>query len=153
MIKFLLWIWQLPQNLVGFFMTLNRVAVLKHKVYISEDKKNKEIKVYYTNNVAGCGVSLGDYIILDYKHYYPSLDPNNITEWMKTTIKHEYGHSIQSKMLGPLYLLVVGLPSAIFNNLWQRLFMRHLTPSESIKWYYNRYPEKWADRLGGVIRR
>lgn len=27
------------------------------------------------------------------------------------TLKHEYGHSIQSKILGPLYLIVIGLPS------------------------------------------
>jgi hypothetical protein len=27
--------------------------------------------------------------------------------------RHEYGHTIQSHLLGPLYLLVVGLPSII----------------------------------------
>ena len=24
--------------------------------------------------------------------------------------------------------------------------------TDRIKWYYNRYPEKWADKLGGVRR-
>jgi hypothetical protein len=27
--------------------------------------------------------------------------------------RHEYGHTIQSHLLGPLYLLVIGLPSII----------------------------------------
>lgn len=30
------------------------------------------------------------------------------------TIKHEYGHQLQSYILGPLYLLIIGLPSGLW---------------------------------------
>ena len=78
------------------------------------------------------GASLGRYIVL--KPY------DNMT-----TVRHEYGHVRQSRMLGPLYLIVVGIPSAI-NNLRSR---RSQTVRNN---YYNMYPENWADKLGGVIR-
>jgi len=29
------------------------------------------------------------------------------------TLVHEYGHTIQSIILGPLYLLIIGIPSSI----------------------------------------
>lgn len=32
-------------------------------------------------------------------------------------LTHEYGHSIQSLLLGPIYLLAVGLPSIAWNRL------------------------------------
>lgn len=57
---------------------------------------------------------------------------------------HEYGHTIQSAVLGPLYLPVIGIPSAIWANLpafQKRRSKEHLS-------YYRFYPEKWANRLG-----
>lgn len=104
------------------------------------------IKVYFTNNVFGCGVSLGDYILLD--ESYLNLSEHKLME----TVYHEHGHQLQSKRLGWLYLIVVGLTSAIFNNLWDRLFHKKWYYKDRNKWYYNRFPEKWADRLGGVVR-
>jgi hypothetical protein len=86
------------------------------------------------------GASLGNYIIL------PKI------KCTSATVKHEYGHSIQSRFFGPLYLLAIGLPSAVCNNLWDRAFHKEWKTSERIKWYYARYPEKWADKLGGVER-
>lgn len=57
---------------------------------------------------------------------------------------HEYGHSIQSLILGPLYLPVVGLPSL----LWARLpVFVHARQKNRIS-YFSFYTEKWADRLG-----
>lgn len=73
------------------------------------------------------GVSLGKYII--------------VNQWMPTKeIMHEYGHCIQSRYLGWLYLIVIGLPSL----LWA-MFYRG-------KNYYSFYTERWADKLGGVNR-
>jgi hypothetical protein len=57
---------------------------------------------------------------------------------------HEYGHSIQSAVLGPLYLPIIGIPSAIWANLpalQKRRSHQHLS-------YYRFFPEKWANRLG-----
>ncbi len=60
-------------------------------------------------------------------------------------IEHEYGHSIQSLFFGPLYLVIIGLPSilkVIYGSIFFAIRKR--------KWqnYYKGYPEKWADELG-----
>ena len=62
---------------------------------------------------------------------------------------HEYGHAMQSKLLGPFYLFVVGIPSVcrfIYSNLYAK--------KHKVSWngYFKGFPENWADRLGGVNR-
>ncbi len=135
----LLLLWQLPQNLIGFLLTRKSRAT---KDFICND--GEKITVYFTKNVFSCGVSLGNYIILDYDIYFN----RNIT----TTVNHEHGHQKQSKFLGWFYLLVVGLTSAVANNLWDRLFHKDWTDYQRKIWYYNRFPENWADKLGNVAR-
>jgi hypothetical protein len=84
-------------------------------------------------------VSLGSYIIVS-------------KQASSTVIFHEYGHYRQSKLLGPLYLLLVGIPSCLFNNVWDRLAHKKWSTERRVAWYYSRYPESWADKLGGVKR-
>lgn len=57
---------------------------------------------------------------------------------------HEYGHTVQSLILGPLYLPVIGLPSAIWLNTPRFSNRRHNAQSS----YYAFYTERWANRLG-----
>ena len=59
------------------------------------------------------------------------------------TEKHEWGHTRQSLLLGPLYLPLVGLPSLLWATWW--------TPLRSTS-YFRFFTERWADRLGGVRR-
>lgn len=90
-----------------------------------------------------CGVSLGCYVLLgDY-----SMDCIEIKD-------HEWGHTRQSLLLGPLYLLLIGIPSGL-GNLYDRWFHtpeRGWSHEESYLWYYSQPWEKWADKLGGVKR-
>jgi hypothetical protein len=58
-------------------------------------------------------------------------------------LRHERGHSVQSLYLGPLYLLAVGLPSAV-------LFYYRRWRKKDANWYHSKYPEAWADRCGQV---
>ncbi len=58
-------------------------------------------------------------------------------------IKHEYGHTLQSKKLLILYLPVIGLPSLIWNRLFKGYRLRNK------KSYYSFYTESWANSLGG----
>jgi hypothetical protein len=60
---------------------------------------------------------------------------------------HEYGHSRQSAMLGPLYLLVVGIPS-----LMRVAYSRYYRKKHGHAWkrYFDAFPENWADTLGGI---
>lgn len=130
--EFLLYLHQLPQNIVGF--------IVSRHCYV---KTVCGIKVYFKKSLMGSGVSLGNYIILDdiYDGWYD----------LGTTVRHEHGHQKQSLYLGWLYLIVVGLPSAV-GNIIDRTFHKYWDSDKRKKWYYSRYPENWADRLGGVHR-
>lgn len=121
--ELLLYIWQLPQNLVG---------LLLRAIYKGYDSNYEDAIVRRSTTMSG-GISLGKYII--------------ISQWSKqSTIMHEYGHCRQSKYLGWLYLLLIGLPSIV----WASLYDRVVKPTKN--GYYKFYTESWADRLGGVKR-
>ena len=131
----LLYLWQLPQHLAALIVWL--VLDLSHKESSVHGKDVLGERVILVT-VKGLGVSLGNYIFLD--------TPINMT------LMHERGHSKQSVMFGPLYLLIIGIPSGVFNNLWDRVFHKRWSLEKRYRWYYGRYPEKQADRLGGVQR-
>ena len=120
----ILYLWQLPQNLAGLLLVL----VLKPE----DSYQFNRARLYYATRMRG-GISLGRYIIVR----SAMRDYSGRTEW------HEYGHSRQSMFLGPLYLLVIGLPSLLWAAVWQ--------PGHGSS-YYDFYTEKWADKLGGVDR-
>lgn len=124
--KILLYLWQLPQHLLGLLLIL-----------LSRSKK--EGSYYVAQKFFNAGISLGRYIILQEDCVYSN------------TVKHEMGHSIQSKYLGWLYLLIVGVPS-ITRNIYDRIFHKKWALFDRYKWYYEGFPEKQADKLGGVKR-
>ncbi|GMO48359.1 MAG: hypothetical protein Pg6C_10940 [Treponemataceae bacterium] len=136
--KIVLYIWQVPQHLLalvlwGFLKIFKKVLLVEHSPFFPEN-------IFITVDVKGWGVSLGKYIFMDCG-YNKNIDRS-----------HEIGHTYQSIFFGPLYLLVIGIPSAIFNNLRDRLFHKKWSFQQRYKWYYSRYPEAWADRLGEVQR-
>ena len=57
---------------------------------------------------------------------------------------HEYGHSVQSLALGPLYLPVIGLPSLVWARS-RRLAQRRRAAGHS---YYDFFTERWANAWG-----
>lgn len=129
-----LFLWQLPQNIVGAFCTLSYNKL--HPYYTRDgDLVDVYFKPWFNS-----GISLGDIIILDSMY-----DQGVSVETLYTTIYHEHGHQIQSRILGPLYLVLIGLPSLI-GNLVFRLF------KINSKYYYKQPWEAWADKLGGVVR-
>lgn len=115
----LLFVWQLPQNLLGLLFLLFLRGEQVHTL--------NGIKFYLSELFPG-GISLGQYIILGYSN--------------EKSAAHEYGHCIQSKILGPLYLIIVGMPSLIHAAL-------HDCKSVG-KTYYHFWTERWANNLGGV---
>ncbi|MCR5684749.1 MAG: hypothetical protein K6G81_04900 [Lachnospiraceae bacterium] len=58
-------------------------------------------------------------------------------------LAHEYGHTVQSALLGPLYLPVIGLPSLVWANFKPLMKLRR---TKNIS-YYRFYPERWANRI------
>lgn len=125
-----LWLWQLPQNLLGLLL----LAIYGWSAKIDVKGHNHLAPsswIHFSKKMRG-GISLGRYIILSERY-----------ETKYNTWHHERGHSIQSMYLGPLYLLVIGLPSILWAMWWN--YGRGVS-------YYRFYTERWADKLGGVQR-
>ena len=57
---------------------------------------------------------------------------------------HEFGHAVQSAILGPLFLPVMGIPSFLWCNLPP---CRRLRREKGVS-YYRFYPESTANKLG-----
>ena len=132
--NFLLWLWQLPQHLLALIIW--RFLKSSGKIISVRRERNKRC---ITVDVPSWGVSLGQYVFMD--QHYEGEDWN-----------HEFGHSKQSLYCGWLYLLIIGIPSAVFNNLWDRLFHKKWDWEKRKQWYYSRWPENQADTLGNVQR-
>ena len=62
----------------------------------------------------------------------------------KELCAHEYGHSVQSVILGPLFLPVIGLPSSLWCMLPYFVRMRE---RKGIS-YHSLYTERWANFIG-----
>lgn len=120
----LLYAWQLPQNLLGLLL----VALYAPEFHIDF----RTVRIYYSTRMRG-GISLGHYVLLQDIFWEGGGDSE----------LHEYGHSLQSMYLGPLYLFVIGIPSILWAAWWNK--GRGMS-------YYSFYTEAWADRLGGVNR-
>lgn len=120
-------LWQLPQDLAGLVFGL----FMKDKRRVRGIPGIPDtVRVLCSPSMSG-GISLGHFI------YVKRSDDVRI-------IRHEYGHYRQSRILGPLYLLVIGLPSLFWAVWWH--------PGRRMS-YYHFWPERWADRLAGLERK
>ena len=121
--RYISYLHQLPQHLIALLLRL---------IYKGNDSEYNGCIVRRSVYLRG-GISLGKYII--------------VNQWFREVdIKHEYGHSVQSRYLGWLYLIVVGLPSLLWAIMYGRMIR------QSYNGYYKFYTERNADKLGGVNR-
>ena len=120
----ILFIWQLPQHIVAIIYFGYLVMMCKD---LGVDSRYKQATVIPC--IMRGAVTLGNYVFVGLNSEY------------RKTVKHELGHTIQSKILGPLYLIIIGIPSITYCGL------RRLFPSLRKKNYYNFYTEKWANNL------
>lgn len=120
----ILFIWQLPQHIVAFIYFEYLVMMCKD---LGVDSRYKQAIVIPC--VMRGAITLGNYVFVGLNSEY------------KETVKHELGHTIQSKILGPLYLIVIGIPSITYWGL------RRLFPSLRKKDYYDFFSEKSANYL------
>jgi len=131
----LLFLWELPQNILGLLLW-----GLEHLVDGPHERvfENERLFLRSRRNA----VSLGLFVFWgEGVTRYAILDHN--------TRPHEYGHTFQSRWFGPLYLPLIGVPSVmrvLYSILYREVTGRRWTG------YFNGYPENWADRLGGVVR-
>ena len=120
----ILFIWQLPQHIVAIIYFGYLVMMCKD---LGVDSRYKQATVIPC--IMRGAVTLGNYVFVGLNSEY------------RKTVKHELGHTIQSKILGPLYLIVIGIPSITYCGL------RRIFPSLRKKNYYDFYTEKWANNL------
>ena len=126
-----LYIWQLPQHLLGLFIWV----ILKTTKQTLKPFKLQDYPDCLIIPTTGQSFCTGKYVFV-YKDYCENL------------LKHEIGHSIQSKYLGPLFIIVFGIPSIC--AVIGREAHRKLSKEEKYRWYFSRFPENWANKLGGA---
>lgn len=121
--------WGLIQTAAGFIMFLTSIRS-RHAWY------NGAVATFWDRPY---GISLGLFIFIPPKARFYNAGKYHFTneEIQSRLLVHEYGHTFQSLILGPLYFLVVGLPSVIWGMVKK--------PGIS---YFSFYAEKWANHLG-----
>ncbi len=129
----LFYLWQFTfaiiQNLIGAAM----FAVYKIRGAESELYHNAVITYIEKKNFGG--ISLGIFIF---------INKNRIGDERHDTKIHEYGHTVQSLILGPVWLFVIALPSVVWCNL---PYFRKIREEKNIS-YYRLYCEGWANTCG-----
>ncbi|MBQ9057717.1 MAG: hypothetical protein IJ125_00870 [Atopobiaceae bacterium] len=113
--------WGFIQSLIGFTIFVGNIRsphTLFHGALVTEWKHSS-------------GVSLGLFV------FVPQGCPRRL-------VVHEYGHCVQSLVLGPLYVVAIMLPSMLWAGLPQ---MKKRRASKDVS-YYSLYTEKSADWLG-----
>ena len=131
---FLQWTWGLPQNLVGLLLLpfLRGKRFRYHGALVTVYRQRDSAKNH-------SGFSLGMFIFI----------PEGWSEYNKKhLVVHEYGHTVQSLILGPLYLPAVGLPSVIWSHRFCRRYDVYRRRGIA---YTDKYPEHGADRLGEYV--
>lgn len=105
-------IWELPSNVVGF--------ILMFFLGVDKIKFNKDKGILELTMSPDGGITVGVFVFVGYDN-------------SEETIKHELGHVRQGWICGPLYLIVIGIPSFIWCCIYRRL-------GKSYDWFYT---EKW----------
>ena len=117
------WTWGLPQTLIGLIVYLCNLE-RPHETY-------RGCIVTRWKNRGSMGMGMFLFLGCD--------DPQ--------VRVHEFGHSVQSLILGPLFLPIMGIPSFLWCNL---PVCRKLRKEKKIS-YYRFYPESTANKLGAWV--
>ena len=122
-LRILQWTWGLPQTLLGAVLYLIHFR-RRHFPY-----RHAIVTEWSIPGSLGVGM----FIFLG-RHDASTRGP---------LLAHEYGHNIQSLLLGPLFLPVIGLPSFLWASIPA---FKRLRKNKGISYYWL-YCEKWANLL------
>lgn len=117
--RIILTIWQLPQEIIGALWCL---LFTNHRAILRQNGA-----VFFASPKVKGAFTMGSFVF---------LSPKYITN--EPTYDHEFGHVLQSRAWGWLWLLVFAIPSGL-----HCLFHNHGS-------YYHFYTERDANRRGGV---
>lgn len=122
----LTWTWCLPTTLVGLGAGLFAKVFLEGRAEVFQGAT--VVRSPRLRRLGG--VCLGPVILVGDR-----ADPE--------LVRHEWGHFRQHLRLGPLYLVVIGIPSVTHAG-W------HALRGGGFPEYFHFWTEAWADALGGV---
>lgn len=112
-----LFIWQLPQNLIALLMMpfLGKLTFISYK---------KECFAFIGEKMKG-GISLGCFAFVS----------QQLTKRPENIAHEQEGHTVDSKIYGPLYIFIIGIPSLL-----------HAWLHTNCPCYYHFYTEKLANK-------
>jgi len=130
--------WGMPQTLLGF-------------IVFCINKKNKHYFYHgaiVTERNVPSSVSLGMFVFTTTNPMKDKRIENKILneELSKRLLVHEYGHTIQSLIFGPLYLIIMRIPS----TLWRFLPYFQTKRNKGIS-YFSFFTEKFTNYLGEKV--
>ena len=104
-------IWEQPQTLIGHGIG----QILNCTGFISSVALSDGIAILTGNIPLANGVALGSYILVTnrYSGSDTHVDLSERNSYLMVLIRHELGHTFQSRRSGPLYLFKYGIPSAM----------------------------------------
>ena len=121
------WLWGFPQALIGFIL---------YCVHYKEPHFVYHGCVVTRWHVRG-SLGVGMFLFVNSDHY----------DRESGILVHEFGHAVQSAILGPLFLPIMGIPSFVWCNL---PVCRKLRKEKGVS-YYRFYPESSANFLGSRV--
>ena len=127
--------WGILQTLVGFvifMINVRRKHYLYHGAIVTEWKLRSSLSMGLFLFVASETGACGQY---------------SKEEVAQRLVVHEYGHSVQSLILGPMYMFAMAFPSMIWAGL--PLFEK-MRRKKNIKYHWL-YTERWANHLGEKV--
>ncbi|MCQ2740386.1 MAG: hypothetical protein MJ237_09230 [bacterium] len=132
----LYWIWQLTwgglMTIPGLLITAFCIVFLKGKPHRNGFSYIVEIGGNWGGLELGAVALCGHYYINDF-------------EWFEHTRRHEFGHSIQQLIFGPLQLFIVTIPSAC--RYWYAIFVPEYRDND---WYDSIWFENTATKWGTI---
>ncbi len=133
---FVQWTWGILQTLMGFFLFLLHVRdrhFCFHGAVVTVWKGKSSL-------------ALGGFLFVTEEPFFCEKLRADYTkeELSRRLLTHEYGHTVQSLILGPLYLLVMGIPSTVWG------FSPAISKKRKEKGisYFSFFTERWANALG-----
>ena len=124
-INILLAIWQLPQIIIGLIMLL----IFRNKTTYTNPYNHITVWNINSGKVFGRACfSTGPIIVTC----------DGVSE---RTLRHETGHSYDSTLFGPLFHIIVSIPSICL--FWYRKIKK-----KDFDWYYSHFPENRAEKYG-----
>lgn len=126
--------WGVLQTLLGLIIFLTHL----------HDRHYSYHGAIVTEWKAASSMSLGLFVFVTSEPFFAEKYKGQIeiNELSNRLLVHEFGHTIQSLILGPLYLAVIGIPSTVWGFAFQKKRREKQLP------YGAFFTEHWANILG-----